>query len=308
MAEREKQPQILSPGQWVAISILLLLAMLTVSALIFAASYFGVLQRPAYAMVISPTMTATLPTTTQTPTPFQPLPTSTATPTATATTTPTPTPTSTLTPTALPTHTPRPTATPKLKEGIYDQVMLDDFLGYAQIYTLDCESRSAVDWAAYLGYSINEQGFLDSLPKTDNPETGFVGDYTGPNGNIPPLSYGVHAAPVARLLRSYGVPAEDVKSATWEDVQRSLSEGYPVIAWVIYGVATGEAVEYTPKDAETVLVAAYEHTVVVIGYDNDTVTVMDGNLRYERSLDAFLSSWRVLRNMAIFHKDAAPKN
>jgi len=75
--------------------------------------------------------------------------------------------------------------------------MLDDFLGYAQLYTLDCESRSAVDWAAYLGYSINEQGFLDSLPKTDNPETGFVGDYTGPNGNIPPLSYGVHAAPVA---------------------------------------------------------------------------------------------------------------
>ena len=59
---------------------------------------------------------------------------------------------------------------------------------------------------------------------------------------------------------------------------------------------------YTVSDSETVLVAQYEHTVVVVGYDEDTVTVMDGNLRYERSIEMFKSSWGVLDNMAIFYR------
>lgn len=291
-----------SSGQWLSVFVLSLLAFLAIGSVVFAASYYGILQRPAIgtgSITPSSTPTTTAPFT-YTPTAFQPLPTNTATPTLTPTPTPTQTPTPTSTP--QPTKTPKPTRTPEPLDGIYSSVMLDDFVGYAQSYTLDCESRSAVDWAAYFGFNINHQTFLEGLPISEDPNKGFVGSYTDPVGGLPPNGYGVHAAPVARLLRAYGVPAEDVYGARWRDIQESLSQRNPVIVWVIYGVVPGSGQMYTPPDSEPVLVAQYEHTVVVIGYDEDTVTVMDGNLRYERSIEMFKSSWGVLDNMAIFYR------
>lgn len=243
----------------------------------------------------------------QTPslTPFGPLPTSTITPTPTAT--PTPTNTSTSTNTPEPTNTPTlppPTNTSPPPEPIYpeDSVIIGNITGYPQSYNLSCESRSAVDWARYFGVSIGETEFLEGLPKSDDPNRGFVGSVYDMPGQIPPNGYGVHADPVARLLRAYGLPAESVYRMGIEDIKKEINHGQPVIAWVITGTMPGYPLTYHTEDGDDVTVAPFEHTVIIIGYDPTGVTVLDGAWVYWRSWDTFMASFGVLGNMGIVYQ------
>jgi len=240
-------------------------------------------------------ITLTPVTITASATPFQPLPT--ATPTSTATSTLTPEPTST--PTPLP-PTPEPdTATPAWPPS---SASIDNIIGFPQSYALSCESRSAVDWARYFGVDIGETEFLLRLPLTDNPEKGFVGYYNDFGGQVPPNSYGVHADPVASLLRDYGLPAGGLKGLSLDDLRSEIAAGRPVIVWIIYGITNGYPMNYTASDGETTVVAPNEHTVIVIGYDESSITVLDGAWVYQRSIEQFMSSWEVLGNMAVIYQ------
>lgn len=263
----------------------------------------------------TPTLSATLQPTetstgTVTRTPFQPLPTETPTPTVpspTPTLTASLTPTPTLSPTPRPTKTPKPTRKPTRKPKSThtpepeppDSASLSGVVGRAQLYTLDCEARSAVDLAAFYDIDIDEQEFLDELPRSDDPESGFVGDYWDERGMLPPNSYGVHAPPVAALLRAYGLNAQEWRGLDWEDVQMEIASGNPVMVWVVGNVWPGTAYDYTASNGNSTTVTPFEHTVIVVGYDEEKVTVIDGSLYYSRTLDEFLVSWQVLGNMAI---------
>ena len=175
---------------WAGIGILaLLLVVLTAYALVFflAALPTGALGgKLAMAIGGEPAqMRVSLPTPELvTRTPFQPLPTSTVTPTPLPPTE-TPWPTPTLPPTETEVPTARPTVTEEFPPS---QAQIEGVYGYAQSFNLDCEARSAVDLAAYFGLNIGLMDFLDALPRSDDPEVGFVGRYTDPRGQIPPNS------------------------------------------------------------------------------------------------------------------------
>lgn len=233
-----------------------------------------------------------------------------ATPTQTPTVTLTPTNTATMTPTATntptatqtPTETPPPSVTPvpPLPESAY----VNGVYGTDQIWSLSCESSAAVDWARYFGTSIYESDFHNTLPVSDNPEIGFVGSVHGSWGQIPPYPYGVHAEPVARLLRAYGLPARAVKNITLEELQREIAAGRPVIIWMIGASWTNVgAREYTAEDGAVVKVAPYEHVALMVGYGKDYVTIMDGTEVYYKSFDTFMKSFGVLDNMAVVYRD-----
>ncbi|HMD87520.1 MAG TPA: C39 family peptidase [Anaerolineaceae bacterium] len=254
---------------------------------------------PKITAIMIPTMTNT---------PFQPLPTftSTSTPTITPTPTRTSTPTNTFTPTktftSTSTKTPFPTRTPKptnKPNSLPAQASIHGIVGHAQSYNLDCESRSATDLAAFFGIRFNEMDFQSKLPKSDDPSKGFVGSYKGTRGQIPPNSYGVYAPPVAKLLRNYGLTASDVKNFSWNGIRNEIAAGRPVMAWVVGDVWPGTAIFYTASDGNTVQVVHFEHTVIVIGYDQQSVTILDGDTTYSRSIQEFTNSWSVLGNMAI---------
>lgn len=250
----------------------------------------------------APSLTPSIPLTSEpSRTPFLPV-TNTSTPTRTHTPTQTPTPTLEPTTTSTPTKTPTatlPPPTPTPSDGLPDSAEISGVYGYAQSLPLSCESRSAVDWARYFDVEIGELDFQFGLPTSDNPNTGFVGSPRSTRGQIPPNPYGVHAAPVAALLRAYGLNAQSYSGLSFTDLRREIAAGEPVIVWVIGNVWDGYGQSYTASDGETVTVAANEHTVILIGYNMDTVMVVDGALGYSTTLERFLASWGILGNMAV---------
>ncbi len=171
--------------------------------------------------------------------------------------------------------------------------------GEPQALPLDCESRSAVDWAKYFGKTINEITFFNKLPSSNNPDKGFVGDVNGTWGQIPPDDYGVHAEPVAKALRGYGLSAYAHRPLSWDALRQEIANNHPVIVWIIDSISNGIPIYYLPDDGLWTIVARYEHTVVVTGYTPTTVSYLNGDTIYTKNIDEFLDSWSALENMAI---------
>ncbi len=214
-------------------------------------------------------------------------------------TTPTPAATRTAEPTATdsPTPTELPSATPIPAEH-YLRIA-----GGRQYFALGCEAKAAVDWAAYFDVEINEYNFQYELPLSDNPDKGFVGDVNGPWGQIPPYAYGVHVEPVAELLRAYGLPATGLKGMTVEQIKAELAQDQPVIAWVIGNMVGGIPAIYTDSEGDSVLVAAYEHVVILTGYNETSIRYTTNGKFYDTPIEVFENSWGVLGNMALFYQD-----
>ncbi len=215
---------------------------------------------------------------------------------------PGPTPTlasATQTPTRAFTRTPSATPTADLPA----QAEVKGMYGYGQLLALSCEARAAADWARHFGITIHELDFLKRLPRSQDPEEGFVGNINGTWGQIPPQSYGVHAAPIAHVLRSYGAQAVAERNLSFDRLRAEIAAGRPVIVWVTGHVEKGKPSEYHVNE-KIVRVAAYEHTVIVIGYTAKAVTILDGKTVYEREVKTFLDSWGVLENMAVIWEDA----
>jgi uncharacterized protein YvpB len=188
-----------------------------------------------------------------------------------------------------------PTNTPKL----LDEVLIKGIKGRWPAFSLGCEARSAVDWAAHFGVQIDEITFQNALPVSDDPDLGFVGNVHAPWGHIPPNSYGVHAEPVAELLRSYGLNAQARFNMTFDELRAELSAGRPVILWVVGRVGEGTPNAYTTSAGRETTVARFEHTVILTGYNKLEVTVLDGYWVYNRLIRDFMVSWEVLGNMAV---------
>lgn len=205
-----------------------------------------------------------------------------------------------------PTRTPRPTQTWRPKATLPARAQVKDIYGYGQLLALSCEARSAADWARHFGVTIHELEFFQKMPKSKNPEEGFVGDPNGGWGNIPPGPYGVHAEPIARLLKQYGLQAKAARSMRFSDLQAEIAQGRPVIVWVTGHVEPGKGQAYEVEAGKTVTVARYEHTVIVTGYDEKQVTILDGKTVYQRSIGTFLESWSALENMAVVWDPYAP--
>jgi LysM repeat protein/uncharacterized protein YvpB len=175
-------------------------------------------------------------------------------------------------------------------------------VGHPQALPLDCESRSAADWAAYWGVYVDEVVFFNQLPKTDDPETGFVGNVYDVPGNLPPRGYGVYAGPVATLLKeAYGLPAAARRNLTEYELRAEIASARPVIVWYIYGFRVTPGYDLASSDGTVFRAASFEHTGVVIAYDSASYTVVDAYSGWAQRVnrDQFLNSWNVLGNIAV---------
>jgi uncharacterized protein YvpB len=223
----------------------------------------------------------------------------TPTPSLTATATPEPTATASITATDVPSTptevTPSATAAPTLPVSHF----ITKISGHRQFFALGCETAAAKDWAIYFRKDFNEYEFQYKLPLSDNPDFGFVGSVNSEWGQVPPYAYGVYAGPIADLLNQYGIQAAAYKGYTFEQLQDKIAHDLPVIAWVIGNVVGGVPAEYTDKEGRTTVVAAYEHVVIVTGYDAKHIRYMNNGKFYDTPTQVFLNSWEVLGNMVV---------
>ena len=206
------------------------------------------------------------------------------------------TPFSTLTAITAPAATPASIAT-TIPDSFYIKIS-----GHRQVYHLGCEASASVDWANYFGVSIYEYTFQVSLPHSDNPDYGFVGDVNSVWGQVPPYAYGVYAGPVADLLQKYGLNSKAVKGYTLAEIKQKLAESKPIIVWVIGNMEGGVPANYTDSQGRTTIVAAYEHVVILTGYSQDSIRYMTNGRFYDTPTSVFLNSWGVLGNMAVIYE------
>lgn len=191
------------------------------------------------------------------------------------------------------------TAVPLDEDGLPVSHYIKGISGHKQYFKLGCEAAATHDWAWYFGVNINEFEFQNKLPLSDNPEVGFVGSVDSKWGQAPPYAYGVHAAPVARLLQDYGMPATAVKDFSLTMLKQQIAADRPVIVWVIGNMVGGVPYEYTAKDGQKVIVAAYEHVVIVTGYNETHIRYLNNEKYFDTPTKVFLNSWKVLGNMAL---------
>ena len=186
-----------------------------------------------------------------------------------------------------------------------EEFYIRNITGRKQYYPLGCETSTAVDLANYFGVAILESDFQNRLPLSDNPDFGFVGSVEGPWGQVPPYAYGVHAGPVGDLLQEYGLNAVGEKQFTIERIKSEIASGQPVIAWVIGNVVGGIPHEYEDSQGRKVIVAAYEHVVIVTGYSDvaGTLRYMNNGKFYDVPVEHFDGSWAVLERMVVYIAD-----
>ena len=199
------------------------------------------------------------------------------------------------------TQSPVPTqATPTIDEStLPPEHFIRNISGHHQYFPLGCETAAAKDWANYFHKDFNEFEFQYRLPLSDNPDLGFVGSVDAPWGQTPPYGYGVYAGPVADLLNVYGIPAKAYKGYTLDQIKAKIAADKPVIVWVIGNMVGGIPAEYTDKKGNKVVVAAYEHVVIVTGYDATHIRYMNNGKFYQTPNEVFLNSWGVLGNMVV---------
>jgi uncharacterized protein YvpB len=178
---------------------------------------------------------------------------------------------------------------------------IEGVVGHPQEHNLSCESRSAVDVAAFWGVTLGEDDFFHRLPKSDNPHRGFLGDVDMPAGSMPPDGYGVYVGPIAANLRSFGLDARSHRHWTLHDLQVEIAAGRPAIVWATYDMQLPGVQDWTSSDGETCPIVRWQHTFVAVGYDEGGVYLIDaynaGTKQF--SYEAFDAAWAQMERLAV---------
>ena len=136
-----------------------------------------------------------------------------------------------------------------------------------------CEMTATTMMLQYAGVNISKEQFASQVPRSSNPNTGFVGD--------PASAYGIglYIYPQGLLptLRHYLPSAEDFSGVSLQRLKVQLAKGHPVVAWVqgLDGFAS--------------------HTVTLTGYTATTVSYNDPWHGQHSRMDnqAFEAMWQL---------------
>ncbi|CAG9613094.1 hypothetical protein BACCIP111899_02289 [Bacillus rhizoplanae] len=165
-----------------------------------------------------------------------------------------------------------------------DQVMIENVPFIKQLPELErgCEVTSLAMLLQYKGIQVDKMKLADEIERVPfeanglrgNPHEGFVGNiYTKSEPG-----YGVYHQPIFQLAQKY-VPDKtiDLTGREIEDIYKVLSAGSPV--WVIVNTTFQPldkgSFETWDTNAGEVKITYYEHSAVVVGYDQNFVYVND---------------------------------
>jgi len=170
---------------------------------------------------------------------------------------------------------------------------------YRQSLPLSCEAAAVSMVTAYWGKPVSEWVFIENLPSHPNPHRGFRGNMNGTFGGTD--DYGVYAEPFVPILERYGFRAQAVYARGDARVlQEELSLGRPVVVWMT-NLASVQPRSIGEFEGEQFVLVPQEHAVVVYGYDEERVYVVDPGDGQYRSFgwEEFLRSWGYFDGMML---------
>lgn len=155
-------------------------------------------------------------------------------------------------------------------------------------YPNGCESAALYMLLQFYGANVTMEDIVNTLPQGPvpyvengirygaNPEREFVGDPRCGN------SYGVYNEPIRDVAERFRKGAKTKTGASPDDIIAILKTGNPVIAWYTTHWDSDEmrycTEWYDYQTGETVKYPAYEHAVVINGYDGSNFFYNDSNL------------------------------
>ncbi|MEZ4521219.1 MAG: LysM peptidoglycan-binding domain-containing protein [Thermomicrobiales bacterium] len=152
---------------------------------------------------------------------------------------------------------------------------------------------------AYWGAPVSAEDLLAGIERSDNPHLGFRGDPYGMFGTTE--DYGVYNAPLAAALEAHGFSAD----AFYADGDRSaltsrIDAGKPVVVWVTYNLTMQER-NIVEDDLGRYSLIREQHAVLVYGYDDAGISVMDVGTGASATWDwdTFMASWSLFDGMGL---------
>ncbi|CAN5567730.1 hypothetical protein BH23CHL2_BH23CHL2_08210 [soil metagenome] len=166
-------------------------------------------------------------------------------------------------------------------------------------WPLMSELAAASIATAYWGAPVSSADLLEQLDRSENPHLGFRGNPQGMFGTTE--DYGVYNGPLADALAEFGFTAD----AFYADGDRSaltsrIDAGKPVVVWVTHNLEIQERI-VVESDLGRYSLIPEQHAVVVYGYDNTGVNVMDVSAGTSAvwNWDEFMASWSLFDGMGL---------
>jgi uncharacterized protein YvpB len=192
-----------------------------------------------------------------------------------------------------------------------DKVLLQNVPFIQQLPELErgCEVTSLAMLLQYAGVSVDKMTLAGEIPTVafrsgtnhGDPNEGFVGDiYSFSNSG-----YGVYHIPIFQLANKY-LPnqAVDLTGKGIEEVYQMIDAGAPV--WIItnstFAPLDDSEFETWQTNSGTVRITYREHSVVVVGHDEESVYVNDplADEGYQQvPRDAFEKAWTQMGSQAV---------
>lgn len=179
-----------------------------------------------------------------------------------------------------------------------ETVLIEGMPAVKQWYSLSCEYAAAAAVTLFWGGElVGQDHFIREIPLDPNPHKGFRGNIHGEFGGIE--NYGIYAEPLVPVLESHGYDATVFYGGP-SRLRAEIDEGHPVVVWMTAGREERQVIKRT-IDGETFKLVPSEHTVVIYGYDEAGVYIMDvgDGGKYYTDWESFERRWSYFDQMAL---------
>jgi len=132
-----------------------------------------------------------------------------------------------------------------------------------------------------------------------HPDQGFVGDITGNR-----KGYGIYHSALFELLVKYIPTGVDLTGKEFEVLESKVADGIPVIVWttVSYSVPSKQQWQVWDSPLGPVKATFQEHTVLLVGYDQDHVYINDPRVNKKAikvDKERFIKSWEAMGKQSL---------
>ncbi|MBP1155825.1 MULTISPECIES: C39 family peptidase [unclassified Paenibacillus] len=136
-----------------------------------------------------------------------------------------------------------------------------------------------------------------------NPNLGFVGDVTGKQKGL-----GIYHAALSELLLKYIPTGVDLTGSSFDDLERQVSNGIPVLVWTTVSFTVPADKQWVVWDTSIgpIRTTFQEHTVLLVGYDEKNVYVNDplsGRKQLRIEKERFIATWEALGKQALSYTE-----